>query len=304
MLGKARRYFADADVLEVDVAAVSGTAVSDPNIDSISIQLAVEPDSTCFLHTSPEYTMKRLLAAGYPDIFFLGKVFRDGEAGRRHQPEFTMVEWYRRGYTLEDIIDDTERFIRHVLDTLDLTKASDRFTYRESVRNALGIDPLAAGTTDLADLADADAELREALGNDRDAWLDLLMATRVAPGFATDRLTTIYHYPASQAALARLVDDGSVAERFEVFLGDIELANGYVELTNADEQRRRFAAEQDQRLARGQTVHRVDERFLAALDAGLPACAGVATGFDRLVMLNAGADDIRDVLTFPFEPQQ
>ncbi len=304
MLANVRRYFAASHVLEIDVAAISGAAVSDPNVDSIELQLAIDSSRPYFLHTSPEYTMKRLLAAGYPDIYFLGKVFRDGEAGRRHQPEFTMVEWYRLGHELEDIIQDTERFIRHVLDGLPLPQDTDRFSYRDLFRQALDKDPLTASIEELAAKAGADAGLREALRDDRDAWLDLIMATQIAPRFARDRLTTVFHYPASQAALARLADGDTVAERFEVFLGDVELANGYVELTNADEQRRRFTADQNRRSVRGRPSGPIDERLLAALDAGLPQCAGVAAGFDRLVMLNAGCDDLRDILTFPFEPCQ
>lgn len=302
MLGNARRYFADTDAMEVDVPAISSAAVSDPNIDSVRLTLDIEPGAPRFLHTSPEYAMKRLLAAGYPDIYFLGKVFRDGEAGRRHQPEFTMAEWYRHGFGLSEIMHDAEQFILRTLDQLMLQTDAIRVSYRDAMQQALGHDPYTTHTDELAELAGADDSLRHALGDDRDAWLDLLMATRVAPGFPNDRLTTVFHYPASQAALARLGEDASVAERFEIFLGDVELANGYVELTDADEQRRRFTEDLEKRAQRGAATRPVDELLLAALEAGLPDCAGVAVGFDRLVMLNAGCDDIRDVLTFPFEP--
>lgn len=302
MLTSARRYFSDVGVMEVDVPAISSAAVSDPNINSVRLALDVAHGAPRFLHTSPEYAMKRLLADGYPDIYFLGKVFRDGEAGRRHQPEFTMAEWYRHNFGLNQIMEDTEKFILCALDQLTLHSDAIRISYRDAMQRALGRDPDTQNTDELAELAGADESLRRALGNDRDAWLDLLMATRVAPGFAVDRLTTVFHYPASQAALARFADDVSVAERFEVFLGDVELANGYVELTDADEQRRRFNEDLEKRAQREDATTPVDELLLGALDAGLPDCAGVAVGFDRLVMLNAGCDDIRDVLTFPFEP--
>ena len=304
MLANARRYFADADVMEVDVPSITSAAVSDPNIESVRLALSLEPGAPRFLHTSPEYAMKRLLAAGYPDIYFLGKVFRDGEAGRRHQPEFTMAEWYRHGFALNQIMEDTEQFIRCGLDQLSLQADAQRISYRSAMHQALGCDVCTMQTDELAELADADDSLRQALGKDKDAWLDLLMATRVAPGFAVDRLTTVYHYPASQAALARLADQASVAERFEIFLGEVELANGYVELTDAIEQRRRFTEDLEKRERRAEMPRPVDEQLLTALDAGLPDCAGVAVGFDRLVMLNAGCDDIRDVLTFPFEARK
>ena len=301
MLGLARQYFADADVLEIDVPAIGDSAASDPNIDSVELRLTLDSTKPFFLHTSPEYAMKRLLADGYPDIYFLGKVFRDGEAGRRHQPEFTMVEWYRLGHTLDEIIDDTERFIRVVLDELNIEAAANQLSYHQAFRDSLGLDPMTASTAELAELAGADQALRDAIQEDRDAWLDLIMATKVAPGFATDRLTTIYHYPPSQAALARLTADGSLAERFEVYLGAVELANGYVELTDAGEQRQRFLDDREQRKRRGQAAQPIDECLLAAIEAGLPECAGVAAGFDRLLMLNAGCDDLPHVLTFPFE---
>lgn len=301
MLASARAYFKAARVLEVDLPFLSDAPVTDPNIASVEVRSTLAAGRALFLHTSPEYAMKRLLAAGFPDIYFLGRVFRDGEAGPRHQPEFTMVEWYRLGFDLEDIIADTEAFLAAILDEDFTRESATRVSYRDAFIDSLGIDPLVADTSDLAAAAGADDALRNSLGDDRDAWLDLLLATRVAAGFARDRLTVLYGYPASQAALARLADgDAAVADRFEVFCGDTELANGYAELTDATEQARRFETERDRRRAQGQVPPPADERLLAALRAGLPDCAGVAVGFDRLVMLNTGSDDIRDVYHFPW----
>lgn len=303
MLERARRYFAAAGVLEVDTPALSPAAVSDPNVESVTARLSLAPGRDFYLQTSPEFPMKRLLAAGFPDIYALCRVFRDGECGHRHQPEFTMVEWYRRGFDLEGIIDDTLALFAAIRgDGWPADRPALRLTYGDAFRRFAGVDPAASAVAALADAAGADAGLRRALGRDRDAWLDLVMATAVSAAFPTDRLTVVYHYPASQAALARLAPgNDEVAERFEVFQGAVELANGYVELTDAGEQRARIAAEQRKRAEQGRPVRPVDERLLAALDAGLPSCAGVAAGFDRLLMLAAGADDIRDVQHFPFE---
>ena len=299
MLERARVFFRTRDVLEVDTPALGRHAASDPNIDSLRV--AGPGGTTLYLQTSPESFMKRLLADGYPDIYGLGHVFRGGEAGRLHQPEFTMVEWYRRGFGLDAMIDETVAFIADLLDRPDLAEA-ESLEYRDAFRQFAGIDPFAASTDELAEAASADAGLRESLGDDRDAWLDLLLSTRVAAGFAAGRLTVLRHFPASQAALARLCpQDGQVADRFEVFYGEMELANGFVELRDPDEQRRRMLADLDKRRATGRKPVPLDEPLLAALESGLPRCAGVAVGFERVLMLATGAGDIRDVMTFAFD---
>ena len=238
--------------------------------------------------------MKRMLAAGFPDIYFIGKVFRDGEAGCRHQPEFTMIEWYRLGFDLEAIVNDGERLMGALLGDGILREPAVRLSYCEAFERYLGVDPLSADVDLLADVAGADASLRQSIGRSRDAWLDLLLATKVAPLFPRDRLVTLYHYPASQAALSQLEPKNPrFARRFEFFAGDLEIANGYVELTDPKEQQRRASA--------GRPAHEADERLLAALDAGLPACAGIALGLDRLLMLALNANDIRDVRHFCWE---
>lgn len=301
LLQRIRAYFAGCNVLEVDTPALSTAAVSDVQIESLEVGQSQVSRVPLHLTTSPEFAMKRLLAAGYPDIYAICRVFRDGEAGRKHQPEFTMIEWYRRGMELERIVNDTLELI-----AASLAEAAPRqepviVGYQELFLEATGIDPLAAETAALTSLADE--ATRVAIGEERDDWLDWLFATRVVPMLATDRLTVVRHYPASQAALARLCpDDARVADRFEVLLGDIELANGYVELTDPVEQRRRIDADNAARERRGRRVRPVDEALLAALEAGLPQCAGVAMGLERLQMALVNTDDIRDVITFAFTP--
>ncbi len=301
MAGRLREYFAAAGVLEVETPALSRYAVSDPHIETFAIADAAVSPHTLYLQTSPEFCMKRLLAAGYPDIYSLCRVFRDGEAGRRHQPEFTMVEWYRRGFGLDEIIADTLGLVWATL-AQDEAMEAQRYDYRQLFLEAVGLDPLAAPVQSLADAAGADDALRDRLGARRDDWLDLVLGLRIVPELPRDRLTVVSHYPASQAALARLCpDDPGVADRFEIFCGPVELANGYVELTDAAEQAGRFERDNAERARRGRPTRPVDTALLAALQHGLPDCAGVALGFERLLMLAAGSDDIRDVITFAFE---
>jgi lysyl-tRNA synthetase class 2 len=304
-IAAARYFFAKRGVLEVDVPALSRFEVSDPNIDSLEVTAAIAGPSTLYLATSPEYAMKRLLAAGYPDIYAIARVFRDGELGRHHEPEFTLIEWYRQDFGLDEMAAETCEFVAAILERPALANNPVQLRYREAFLAATGIDPLAASAAELAALADADASLVEALGDNRDAWLDLLMSTRITAGFPDDRLTVVTHYPASQAALARLdANDLTVALRFEVFLGAMELANGYVELSDADEQRQRFEKELDLRRAAGRRAAPIDESLLAALEHGLPDVAGVAVGFERLHMLYEGTGSIADVITFSFGTQR
>jgi lysyl-tRNA synthetase class 2 len=303
MLRRVREYFHAEDVLEVDTPALSPFAVSDTQIESLSVTDSAIAGRPLYLHTSPEFCMKRLLAAGYPDIFSICRVFRDGEAGLQHQPEFTMIEWYRHGMNLGEIIDDTLSLIARALDDIYPERAPLVVDYVDALRDVCGIDMRTADCETLANAASADADLRAAMGNELDDWLDLLLATRVIPTFAMDRLTVLRHYPARQAALARRCpDDPTVADRFEVFLGPVELANGYVELVDSAELGTRIDRDNKNRKKRGRPVRPVDKTLLAALGAGLPDCAGVAMGLERLQMLHDKTDDIRDVITFAFDP--
>jgi lysyl-tRNA synthetase class 2 len=301
MLRRIRAYFEAESVLEVDTPALADSASSDTHIESLQVASLLS-ERPLYLHTSPEYCMKRLLAAGYPDIYSICRVFRDGEAGRRHQPEFTLVEWYRKDFGLQDIIADTLAAIATALDTPQLVDDVTLLNYRDAFLNTCGLDPARASIEALADVAQADDDLRRSLGESRDDWLDLILSTKVAATFAADKLTVLQHYPASQAALARLCpDDPDSADRFEVFMGATELANGYVELRDSVELKSRIEHEQRQRHDRGLTQRAVDHKLVAALHAGLPACAGVAMGLERLQMLHAGTDNISDVITFSFE---
>lgn len=301
MLRRLRDHFESASVLEVETPALSFAAVSDVQIESLEVR-SVLTDRTLYLHTSPEFCMKRLLASGYPDIYAISRVYRDGEFGRRHQPEFTLVEWYRLGYPLADIVADALTTIAVGLDDPTLARNAVVTDYRDAFVRTLGVDPVTATIDELADAAEADLSLRTALGNERDGWLDLLLSTRVAPGFLHDRLTVVQHYPATQSALARICEaDASVADRFEIFHGPMELANGYVELTDAAMQASRMECDLATRKRRDQPLRPRDESLLAALQHGLPPCAGVAMGLERLQMVHDKTDDIRDVIPFLFE---
>jgi len=297
MLQRSRQFFIDQEVMEVDTSALSKFAVTDPHIESLSARSAMEPE--LFLHTSPEYKMKRLLAAGFGDIYQICKVFRDGEQGRYHLPEFTLVEWYRLNFGLQEMIRDTIGFIAATLDRPELASSPMTLSYEDAFRHSANFSPQTVGVAELADYIGADDQLRKAIGNNRDEWLDLVLAERIVPDFARDKLTVIYHYPASQAALARICpDDANVADRFEVFYGSLELANGFVELADAEEQISRFERDRFARRRNNTADHHVDEDFINALRAGLPPCSGVAVGFDRLLMLHEDQDDISAVTSF------
>jgi lysyl-tRNA synthetase class 2 len=296
MLERIRAYFAEQDVLAVDTPALSAFATSDPNIDNITVQLAA---STAFLHTSPESSMKCLLAAGYPDIYSICRVFRNGEKGRQHLPEFTLLEWYRLNFGLAAMIADTTALIACCLERPELGRQFDLFDYERAFRDIAGFDVFDATIEDLATAVSADGALRDSLGDDRNAWLDLVLTMIVAPGFTNERLTVLQHYPRSQAALARSCPgDARVADRFEVFHGTLELANGYVELTDAVEQSERFARDSEARRIAAKPATPADELLLAALGSGLPDCAGVAVGIERLHMLYDQTDNIDKVVTF------
>ncbi|MEL7535663.1 MAG: EF-P lysine aminoacylase EpmA [Pseudomonadota bacterium] len=298
MRRRIRHYFDDQQVLEVSTATLGAHTVTDPAIESIAVTLAGQ-HGVRYLQTSPEYAMKRLLAAGAPDIYQLGPVFRDGEAGARHQPEFTLIEWYRHGFDLDAIVADSLAMIDAALGRPNRVR---RLRYATAFENVLGVPLADCSDRSLAAAAGADAPS----GLDsRDAWLDWLLVSQVTPTFAADELTVLTHYPASQAALARLDPaDAAWALRFEVFAGTLELANGFVELADADEQAARFAADNVVRRARKQPSVDADPNLLAALANGLPACAGVAVGFERLAMLSTASDDIRQIMPFPPCPEE
>lgn len=297
MLRAAREYFAATRALEVETPTLSAAAVTDVHLASVAAQANGRPR---FLHTSPEYGMKRLLAAGCGDIWQICRVYRDGERGRLHNPEFTLIEWYRLGCDHHALMHDVERLIAVMLPAGRALERSERLSYRDAVQLHAGVDALRDPIPMLIErLRSAQIDVPCELERDRDACLDLLMSTLVGPQLGRGRLCFIYDYPASQAALART--RGEVASRFEAYLDGVELANGFHELGDAAEQRARFERDQRERVRRGLPAAPIDERFLAALAHGLPECSGVALGFDRLVMCAVGASRIDDVLAFPFE---
>ncbi|HEY0506325.1 MAG TPA: EF-P lysine aminoacylase EpmA [Lysobacter sp.] len=297
-----RAFFAQRGVTEVETPVMSVAGNTDPNIASFHLEFGGRTDGaprTRWLRTSPEYPLKRLLTAGFGDCYELGRVFRDGEAGGRHNPEFTMLEWYRLGWDHLRLAGETAELVQAALALVGRSATLSRVSYHDLYRQRLGVDPATA----------SDDALRAALGDvvidpaglTRDDWLDLLMTHRLQPGFAPDQLLAVVDYPASQCALAR-VRDGAVpvAERFELYLGPLELANGYHELADAREQGERFDRDLATRRERGDPAPPRDERLLQALAAGFPACAGVALGVDRLLMAMLGTARIADVLAFDF----
>ena len=299
LLGELRRHFAATGALEVETPALVQAPVTDLHLESLEVRRA-DGVRLGFLHTSPEYAMKRLLAAGAPDLYQIAHVFREGERGGRHNPEFTMVEWYRHGIDHHGLMDEVERLLRTLLAPHRAVGATQRIRYVDAVAQALDVDALAAAPSELvAALGRRNLDVPPTVRADRDALLDLAMSLCVASGFADDRLTFVYDFPASQAALARI--RGPVASRFEAFWGPLELANGFHELTDRDEQARRFAGDTAERARRGRPDREMDRRFLDALASGLPDCSGVALGFDRVVMVAARATRIDEVVAFPIE---
>jgi lysyl-tRNA synthetase class 2 len=297
LLARTRDFFAARQVLEVETPLLVRRGVSDVQLQSLAVSLPGERRSR-FLHTSAEYAMKRLLAAGSGDIYQLCHVFRGGEQGPQHNLEFTMLEWYRLGFSLQQLMDEVATLLRELLPP---TASGEHISYSDCLKRAVGIDALADTDGRIADCArDLGFASSLVMRCDRDQLLDLLMATRVGPALGHDGPCFVHRYPASQAALARLdPDDQRVALRFELYLKGVELANGFEELCAAAQQRARFNADLQLRQQRGLPPMLLDEPLLAALDHGLPACAGVAVGFDRLLMQAAGATRIDEILSFP-----
>lgn len=303
LLTELRTFFAERGVLEVETPILSAAANPDPAIEPLHLDADLTGTGTrrWYLQTSPEFPMKRLLAAGSGPIYQVCKVFRADERGRRHHPEFTMLEWYRPGFSLEDLMDEVAVLLRRLVGRPELPV--ERLRYRELFRGRLGLDPWTATTADLQAAAQArsiaDADL---LALDTDGWLDLLLTHCLEPDLGHHGLTFVHHYPPSQAALAR-IEPGNppAARRFELYWQGMELANGFDELLDADEQRRRFQRDLDQRRELGRVSAPMDERLLAALEAGVPATSGVALGLDRLLMSMLGADHLDAVLALPVE---
>jgi elongation factor P--(R)-beta-lysine ligase len=284
-----RAFFAQRGMLEVETPILSQAGNTDPNIESFRTRFDGHVGAGSrerWLRTSPEFALKRLLAAGIGDCYELGRVFRNGESGRRHNPEFTMLEWYRVGWDHRRLMRETADLVLAALALVDRKASVRETTYRDLFMHALGVDPLRAADDALRTPLDGIAI--DPTGLCRDDWLDLLLV--------------VHDYPASQCALAKIRDeDPPVAERFELYLGPVELANGYHELTDAAEQRARFERDHALRAQRADLLPPLDERLLAAIEHGLPDCAGVALGVDRLLVAMLEAGDIASVLAFPFD---
>lgn len=299
MLAAIRAFFAARGVLEVETPALSRAGVTDPAIESVTATARSLGPAPLYLHTSPEFAMKRLLAAGSGDLYQLCRVFRDDELGRWHEPEFTLLEWYRIGFDDERLMTEVAELIGTALGAAGggAPRRAVRVRYSDALQRALGA-PADAPTAELAArLQRSGIDVPGGLAHD--ALLDLAFATVVVASFDPRALTFVHDYPPSQAALARLKPtQPPVAARFEVFSGGIELANGFHELTDPIEQRRRFEADRAARAAAGRPAPPLDEALLAALASGLPDCAGVALGVDRLVALALGHDNVASAMTF------
>ncbi len=299
LLRRVRAFFEARGLLEVETPALSGAATTDPQIESLVARPApggADAAAARYLHTSPEFPMKRLLAAGSGPIWQIARVFRDGERGRRHNPEFTLLEWYRPGWSSRALIDEVAALVADVVEPRALVLR----TYADCLA-PLGVDAHRDGAPALVAAAEAQGIVPPA-GLGRAALLDLLMGHCVAPGLGSGCIDCVTDFPVEHAALAWVrPGEPPVAERFECYLEGMEIANGFRELTDPEEQRRRFHADQAQRRAAGAPVPPADERLLAALEAGLPECAGVAVGLDRLFMVALGATDLDGVVAFPVE---
>lgn len=298
VIAQIRTFFKQRAVMEVETPLLASTTVTDPHIHSMTADyglLAHVQHAQFYLQTSPEFYMKRLLAAGSGAIFQIGKAFRDDELGRQHHPEFTMLEWYRPGFDHYQLMDEVAQLLINVL----AVKHAVRQTYQEVFQKYLDFDPHTANCTQLQACAEKHAlAVSNIKLDDRDEWLDLLLSHIVIPQIDSSQPLFIYDFPVTQAALARIVDGlPPVAARFEVYLAGMELANGFYELTDANEQRQRFMHDNIVRQKKGLPQIKIDENFLRSLNA-MPDCAGVALGIDRLLMALTQCDRINDVLSF------
>ncbi|GEM76606.1 elongation factor P--(R)-beta-lysine ligase [Vibrio sagamiensis] len=301
LIASIRQFFTDRQVMEVETPAMSHATVTDIHLQTFQTRFVgpgYADGQPLFFMTSPEFHMKRLLAAGSGCIYQIGKAFRNEESGRHHNPEFTMLEWYRVGFDHHQLMDEMNELLQAVL----RCEAAERMTYQQAFLNVLKVCPLEASMAELKEVADtlglSDIAAQE---NDRDTLLQLLFSVGVETCIGQQVPVFVYDFPASQAALAKInQQDPRVAERFEVYFKGIELANGFHELDNPHEQRARFEQDNAKRLEMGLPVQPIDQNLIEALHAGLPDCAGVALGIDRLIMLALGCENIDQVSAFSF----
>ena len=303
ILSQIRAFFFAREVLEVETPLLSAAASTDPYLDSFKSHYLgphAPQGRDYYLQTSPEFAMKRLLAADSGSIFQICKAFRNGECGNQHNPEFTMLEWYRPGYTLHDLMNEVENLLSEIL----AVDSTERLTYRQLFLNYVGLDPFQLTAEQARHCLNKHGVTPPEQVSNIDDWLSLILTHLIEPKLGFARPVFVYDFPVSQAMLARVRRDEQelpVAERFELYVRGVELANGFFELADAAEQRRRFAENLRRRAEQNSPQTPVDENFLAALESGLPDCSGVAMGVDRLVMLVAKVTSIRDVLSFPVD---
>ena len=301
LLSEIRAFFAERGVLEVETPLLCHAIGTDPQLDFFTTLYGKPPvQENLFLQTSPEFAMKRLLAAGSGSIYQICKAFRNGEAGRYHNPEFTLLEWYRVGFSLSQLMDEVDELISQLF--AGRLKPSQRHTYQALFEQHTGLDPLAFSYPDYCAYANANGlpEAAALCGHDHALWLDFLFSHQVQPHLGNNALCLVHNYPACQSSLARLSQDQpNTTERVELFINGIELGNGYFELSDALEQESRFDREIKVREQLGLPTPAKDKRLIAALDAGLPDCAGIAIGLDRLLMVLVSLDHIDEVLAFP-----
>ena len=299
VLATIRNFFAERDVTEVETPLLANAGVTDPHLSNAVTHLNAFGSKLIpfYLQTSPEYAMKRLLAAGSGCIYQMAKVVRDDEIGRFHNPEFTMLEWYRVGFTDNDLMAEVDSLLQLVLGT----EPARFVSYQQLFIEHTHCDPLTSEGLQQLKIWLIEKSLGDWVANETnmDTLLQLAISHFIEPSLGHERPTFVYNFPASQAALARLdEDDPRVARRFEVYVAGIELANGFYELTDADQQAQRFARDNMQRRAQGRPPAVIDHRLLAALQEGVPECSGVALGVDRLLMLKLGVRHIKEVLSF------
>ncbi len=297
ILSEIRAFFLARNVLEVDTPLLSAAASTDPYLDSFKTHYqgpGAARGRDCYLPTSPEFAMKRLLAAGSGPIYQICKSFRNGESGRQHNPEFTMLEWYRPDFSHHDLMDEVQALVEAVLGNINI----QRISYRELFLQHVAIDPFATDIAALRNCLVSHDVVLTGFEGTLDDWLSLVVTHVIEPQLDA---TFVYDFPASQAMLARVRNDSPpVAERFELYVKGMELANGFHELSDASEQQRRFRADLSVRRAQGLPNAPMDDALLVALEYGLPDCAGVALGVDRLIMLALGVASIDEVIAFPF----
>jgi elongation factor P--(R)-beta-lysine ligase len=299
ILVKTRKFFADRQVLEVETPLLGKGTITDPNLHSLKTRIHLSGDNKnvqdFYLQTSPEFAMKKLLSKGGGSIFQIAKAFRDEEYGRLHRPEFTLLEWYRINFNHHDLMNEMDEYLNLILSA----SKAERLSYKDLFLRYLKIDPHLSTIGELKNCAEQNnLKISSELANnqDRDLFLNILLTHFIEPLLGHDHPTFVYDYPISQAALAHIRhDDVPVAERFEVYINGIELANGFHELTDAKEQRQRFLNDLEKRKKLHLPQVAIDEDFLTALEHGLPNCSGVALGLDRLIMLKADAKSLNEI---------